>query len=408
MGQLRFGRLAYLGTAFFGKFLKSAPEILFYTFMDSATYVAFVVLLNQSQIATNWILGGFGSAGYKIYGRFPDRRLFWRSMFLIAINFLIVAAATSGIKLFWPEAIKGAAIAAGAGFACLTSAAVYLRAREKLMISVWCLEIIPYALMSGLLLWGLSYSDWPVGFWFTGAVLAAAGCALVIILRDPANGRIPENSFLRGFYRKSLPFFLVSGVNVVLSRADTTLLQQFASADVLAEYILSSRFAAFLMTVSYIFQHLHLPQMVAAWHAEEHMTLLRIIVNYMRETFGVAALSFLVIFGAAYSGLLAQAGFDVNLVILGICGLLTLGIIPLTIFSYLLILAQKTRQVVGITLLGFFATLLALVVLRTQLNGVSIALVFLGAVLCIKLFEALYFIRLIKKQTCNRRPDRCK
>ena len=389
-------KILYLIVSFFGKVSKSSIEIVLYLVLSKEIYAAFIVFFHQAQIATSGILFGFSSAGYKLYRKNPAVRLLRLAVALVVLNFAVAFVVAS---LLGTGYVDRSVLVAALGLAVITACALYLRSHENILMSVVVLEIMPYVLLTLLAVVWSRHINLPVQYVvivvsLVSAIFAAAFCLGISEQHDESADTVEARPSLKDIYRTCLPFFVVSLINVLLSKADTSILQNFVTGAVLADYTISSRFAALLMAISYILQHLYIPKVI---NAPDTATIIKYISVYMRETLLLSGLGLAFIVGLTYFGLLKKIGFDVKLDIVLVCGILTLLIVPQTIFSYLLILNRKTLSVITITLTGFGIVVGSLFAFADRLNGILIATIFLGGVLFVKTSETIMFYWLLSK-----------
>ena len=375
-----------------GKLLKSTPEILLFYFLASEVYSNFSVLYNQTLIISNWVLFGFGSAGYGFFGQSQSQVRLRAALRFVANNTLLIIAGYYLLNFVIDIPFSIWSILCGGLLAALAAQSLYLRCTGDLNKSVVNIDITPNLTM--LLIFGtfiLINVDPDVSMIVLFSYLI--GFALSILATSKQNaGSHSECIPTSSIYRISEPFFALSAINIFLSKIDSTLLQGSVSADSLSQYILSTRIAALILTASYVFQGYYLPGIVSATVNRDRKELKSILFKYIADT---SQINFIFSLICAILANFDTPGFfwnQIDVKTFFITVFLMSFISPLSVATYILVRASKTYFSMAYTIVFGFGSLYFIVNNSTSLQLYSVAGILYGSILLIKISESLTVI----------------
>ena len=379
---------AYLLIALFSKVLKSLFEVLCYFLVDGLKYTNFIVGFHQTQLFSNWMLSGFSAAGYHYYGDKPKCYLHKNTLFLLIINCCCLFFIFILIYFLFNKKTNILPLVSAFLLCICISSSLYFRAHGLLIKSIYVLELVPF--MTLLLFILLSSNYYPINLEYL-LIICFFIPACYSLIKIYSNNTKRTEPFSIEIYKVTLPFFIVSALNMFLSKADTSVLLYFAKNNDISSYILSSRISGLILSISYIFQHLFLPDIINNLKLDLIDNTKLYIKKYIKYSFLFGLITILSFSIAFYFDIFSNIGLKIDFKLLLVCSFFYLIITPLSIFTYLLIIKKHLLIVLIFSSLGFVLTIILIYIFKNSLDNMHIAVIFLSSILIIKILEYLFY-----------------
>ena len=165
-------------------------------------------------------------------------------------------------------------------------------------------------------------------------------------------------------FHKTWPIAVTTVLNLIYFKADTIILSLYHSQESVGLYGASYRVLEIISTFPHMFMGLVLPVMTTAWIASEHQRVQRI----WEKTFGFFAyITLPLVFGALAVGrplmvFIAGSEFELSGTILKILMLATAAIFFGTLYTYMVLIVERQRQMIKyflgtavVALIGYFS-----------------------------------------------------
>jgi len=392
-------KLIYILVAIPAKIIKSSFEVLSFFFLSTSDYAKLIPVFNQSQIASTWILAGFGSAGYKYFINDSFRLRLIISITVLVGNSILIALIIAIFELYKPYDIPLTSIIGGLVWASATAIAVFLRSSDKLILSVIVLEVIPFCgLILAFLLNGRLYffDVTDVFIYALGITLLVSLLVLIFINRELLQVNYFSSRKLhhyKEYFQISAPFALVSCSNIVLSRIDTSIVSELVDEKAFSSYTISVRFAALILTIGYIFQHYYSPKITRMLLEQKPALAHQQIILYMRDTFIISCIALAGMYFSIFIGLLDWFGIRIDIPIFLSASSLLIFISPLTVLTYVLILCGDIKLVTVSAIAGLLISILLISYLGSDLEVSMLPYILFGSMLLSKLIELVCFFK---------------